>query len=41
MPGLEGDRQSQDKKHQPVDKIDDVVIDAEEILDQSHRWWKL
>ena len=36
-PGLQRNCQTQDKKHQSIDKIDDFVIDVKEILDEVHR----
>jgi hypothetical protein len=41
MPGLQCNCQPQHEKHQSINKIDDFVICAKEILDEGHRQNKL
>jgi hypothetical protein len=36
MPGLQGNRQADYEEHQSINKIDDVVINNEKILDEVH-----
>jgi hypothetical protein len=37
MAGLECDSQPQHEEYQPINKVDDLVVYGEEILDEVHR----